>query len=321
MGFVVRLFGKMEVCNRDCASPLILDSQGKALLGYLILQRRSVTRDQLIEALWRAQSSRTVQHRLNTALWRLRRSLANHPQIVLHTKQICSVAIEPAAEGAVDVLDFERLTRVVLRRPSGAPAVLEQADITDLEQALSLYRGELLDEFYDEWVLAERRRYHDLYLACLTTLSRHYRCAGLYQRAAQLCEARLESDPLCEEAHLGLIEIYWAEGQRSSALRQYRLCCELLKNELGVQPNAPMRHFVQRIVRNVDPPLPTLGSSESSSVMAEYHAMRIALEQLGHGLKEMSEAYARLAGMVNPSMSELTAAPLHRSLFDSNIKP
>lgn len=46
----------------------------------------------------------------------------------------------------------------------------------------------------------------------------------------------VEVDPLNEEAHCALMRLYASGGQREAALRQYRLCEEYLRRELGLDP-------------------------------------------------------------------------------------
>ena len=49
---------------------------------------------------------------------------------------------------------------------------------------------------------------------------------------------RLDVDPLDEGAHVRLMELLSAAGDRSGALRQYRACVATLERELGVAPLA-----------------------------------------------------------------------------------
>jgi DNA-binding SARP family transcriptional activator len=46
----------------------------------------------------------------------------------------------------------------------------------------------------------------------------------------------LERDPLREEAHAALIEVYGRTGSRSQVSRQYRRVRSILARELGVNP-------------------------------------------------------------------------------------
>jgi DNA-binding SARP family transcriptional activator len=306
MGLTITLFGKMELRDTTHHPPPQLDARGKALLAYLLLQQRPTTRDELLEALWQDDSSHGAHHRLNTSLWRLRRALSDHPEIVLQSRSTCSCALSPESEVSVDTLDFERLTRPIFSRSNRAPETLAQFELDALERAVALYRGELLDEIFSEWVLPARRRYQNTYLTCLAMLSRHYRHSGLCQRAIELCEARLNRDPVCEEAHLELMEIYWSEGRRTCALQQYRDCCDVLERELGVKPNNAVRRLAQQLTRVADPD-GAMEELQPSSLACDPRAIQVALDRLGRGLKEMSEAYASLRKTLGTCPSDLTA--------------
>ena len=47
-------------------------------------------------------------------------------------------------------------------------------------------------------------------------------------------------EPLRESAHRALVRIHLAAGNAVEALRQYDLCCRLLRDQLGVEPTQQM---------------------------------------------------------------------------------
>jgi LuxR family maltose regulon positive regulatory protein len=46
----------------------------------------------------------------------------------------------------------------------------------------------------------------------------------------------LAHDPCREEAHATLMRCFARLNQRTQALRQFELCCSLLRRDLGVEP-------------------------------------------------------------------------------------
>jgi len=103
-------------------------------------------------------------------------------------------------------------------------------------QAIDLYRGDLLTDCYDDWCLVERERLRRLYLQALDSLMAFHVKRNELAEAIDVAARILESDPLREEVHRDLIELYVESGQRAAALRQYRLCEQTLKRELGIEP-------------------------------------------------------------------------------------
>ena len=128
-----------------------------ALLAYLALNPSGThAREQLAELLWPEGDPTAIRNRLNQAVSSLRRQLhppesasmvllADHRSIGLNRE-----AIE------TDVEEFLRSLRA-------ADRARERTDkIRFLRRAVTLYRGELLNGYYEEWVLAERLHYSDL---------------------------------------------------------------------------------------------------------------------------------------------------------------
>ncbi len=62
---------------------------------------------------------------------------------------------------------------------------------------------------------------------------------------------RLALDPACEPAHRKLMELLASGGRRSDALRQYQICVDALKRELGADPSQETKAAYSAIL-NVD---------------------------------------------------------------------
>jgi hypothetical protein len=55
-------------------------------------------------------------------------------------------------------------------------------------------------------------------------------------------------EPFDEGVHRTLMRLYAESGRRSSALRQYEVCVELLSRELGVEPEPETRDLYRRLI-------------------------------------------------------------------------
>jgi tetratricopeptide (TPR) repeat protein len=105
-----------------------------------------------------------------------------------------------------------------------------------LEQAVRLYRGDLLGGQCDEWALIEAERLRALYLEALQNLVSGYKTAGDYQAALRHALLLTSYDPLREDAHREVMRLQFMLGQRNAALQQYRLVRKLLHEELRQEP-------------------------------------------------------------------------------------
>ena len=56
------------------------------------------------------------------------------------------------------------------------------------------------------------------------------------QRGIHVAMRLLTRDPLQEGVHWALMRHYLEQGRRRSALEQYRACREVLRKELGIEP-------------------------------------------------------------------------------------
>jgi DNA-binding SARP family transcriptional activator len=93
----------------------------------------------------------------------------------------------------------------------------------------------------------ERERFRQLRLHALESLCESLAAAGEYGAAVDAGMACIAAEPLRESAHRALIGVHIAAGNRNEALREYRLYCALMRNELGLRPSARM----ERVARSL----------------------------------------------------------------------
>lgn len=233
----ISLFGCVRILNGGPENEIRLPHKICALLSYLLLERhRTHSRDALAGLFWGEQSQSRARDCLNTALWRLR--LALEPEGVptgtyllgSHSEE---VGFNPLSSYWLDVAEFEDRAGKVLSTPM---ETAQQSEIDMGEESLALYTGDLLEGYYDDWALYERERLRAVYIDCLVYLLK-YRCShGEYDKGIIAAQKILRLDPLREEVHRELMEIYALNGQPQAALQQYKTCCRFLKEELDIPP-------------------------------------------------------------------------------------
>jgi LuxR family maltose regulon positive regulatory protein len=130
---------------------------------------------------------------------------------------------------------------------AGQAAIPEEASGL-LEEALALYRGDYLEGIYADWSLLERERLRGRYLAALEALAGLYADRRKLQRAVELYQRLLAEDPYQEVAHRGLMRCYYRLGDRAAAVRQYQICAELLREELGLSPTPETEALYLQII-------------------------------------------------------------------------
>ncbi|MCZ7546443.1 MAG: bacterial transcriptional activator domain-containing protein [Anaerolineae bacterium] len=130
--------------------------------------------------------------------------------------------LDPQAPVWLDVEAFERY--------------LADDERSSLEQAVALYRGDLLEGLDDGWTIQDRYRCQRLFAEALARLAVLHEAAGDHQAALDTAQRLIEYDPLREDAHRAAMRACCRLGRRNAALEQYRRCRDVIAAELGVEP-------------------------------------------------------------------------------------
>jgi adenylate cyclase len=267
----ISLFGGFSV---RCGTEQRIELSGRkdcALLGYLAVSPGvPCSREKLATLLWGDSGDRQARASLKQALLRLRRSfsLASSMPLIAN-RQV--VSLDPDGV-AVDVAMFERL--------------LGDWSLEALEQAIALYRGELLDGIYirnaafEDWLLVERQRLRGLAVEAATRLMARSVEAGRPQSAANAARRLLSLEPLHEGACRLLMQVHVDRGERAQALKLFEGLRDGLRQELDVAPEPDTVQLYQAIrerrngegARNGEPPPSAHGGATAGVTLREARA-------------------------------------------------
>jgi DNA-binding SARP family transcriptional activator len=106
-----------------------------------------------------------------------------------------------------------------------------------VRQAAQLYKGDLLEGWYQDWCWFERERFQNMYLTLLDKLASYCEAHSDYEAGLDYGTRILQYDRARERTHQQLIRLYMLSGDRASALRQFERCATALQDELGVEPS------------------------------------------------------------------------------------
>jgi DNA-binding SARP family transcriptional activator len=227
----IRLFGQLQVQRDD----QVLDGwnarKGQELLAYLLLHReRPHTRQALADLLWPESTAEQSMKYLRHTLWQLQTVLEHRFQATDPE----SLRLNLKAGLWLDVMEFEQAYARV-QGISGEEWDGQRAQI--VQEALNLYRGDLLEGWYQDWCLFERERLQHMYLSMLEKLMAYCEAHGQYEVGLECGTCALRYDVAHERIHRRLMRLYYLAGDRTAALRQYERCVTLLREELGVEPS------------------------------------------------------------------------------------
>jgi DNA-binding SARP family transcriptional activator len=83
----------------------------------------------------------------------------------------------------------------------------------------------------------------------LTMLAKSHCSQGQAASAIPYAQRSVVLDPLGEASHGQLMQIYRQVGEHNAALKQYQICEQILRNELGVDPK-PQTRVIYRQIRS-----------------------------------------------------------------------
>src|SRR5262245_25374370 len=230
------LLGGFEARTDSGLSLAISRTKAQMLLAYLAMHpRQTHLRDKLATLLWDDAPAEQARLSLRQTLFIIRQALPFDPTLV----EGDGVAFAADAV-TVDVSEFEQ--------------VAGSHDPAELERATALYRGDLLEGIspgsaqFEEWLRAERERLHELALEAFAKLLAHQMKLDATEPAIQTALRLLILDPLQEVTHRALIRLYARQGRRAAALHQYQVCVDVLRRELGLEPEEATRELYQTIL-------------------------------------------------------------------------
>ncbi|MBN1246982.1 MAG: tetratricopeptide repeat protein [Anaerolineae bacterium] len=247
-GLQLKLLGPPQVRLDGVPMTALAYRKSLGLLVYLMVTAKPHTREALAGLLWGEATGANALAGLRKSLNDLRRRVAPYLAITrLH------VAFNPSLPYWLDVEIFEQRVneaRAMLAR-DGA---LTDESATRLAGGVELYEGDFLEGFYvhqapafEEWVLLTQERLRLSVLRALHVLAAHCARLAAYGQSIAYTRRLLAMAPEQEEAHRQLMSLLALSGRRGSALHQYRICCRVLANELGVAPAEETTDLYERI--------------------------------------------------------------------------
>jgi DNA-binding SARP family transcriptional activator len=244
------MFGRLHCTAGDREISGLEARKVQELLIHLLLHRtHPTTREALATLLWGERNDAQARKYLRQALWQLQRALdaACHPLTPLLRADADWIEFDPALAIWLDVEQFERAYTATQRVDGGA---LSAAQAELLCQAVQLYQGDLLEGWYQDWCIAERERFQQMYLAMLDKLIACAEQHGDHALGIYYGELSLRCDPARERTHRRLMRLHCIAGNRTAALRQYESCVDMLRRELGVEPAKSTHALYEQICRD-----------------------------------------------------------------------
>ncbi len=236
-----------------------------------------MTRDKVMGLLWSDCDEASARHLLSDSLYVLRKALGD--DAVLGSGEFLRLNPELVR---CDVWSFE-----------------EALARGDPEVAVEFYAGPLLDGFYlggegefEHWVETERQRLAEGYAKALESLAERAEAESDHPGAVEWWRRLVAYDPFNSRVALRLMQAMAESGDRANAVQYAREHARLLRDELGMEPDANMAAFAERLRREPAPVTesvvePRTSEHPGAEVSAGAISETVRPEETGGGLERL----------------------------------
>ena len=210
-----------EFALKDGDHSFAVPHMAERVLTYLALVGRPVARYRLAGTLWPEGGEQSSSKSLRTALWRLR-GVADGLVEIDHDR----IRLDPNV--SVDLACLVELGHALIADP--CPEALTRVP-------LLVNHAELLPDWDEVWVAADRERYRLIRMAALESAAEALLADGRHGGAQLAAAAVVAAEPLRESSRRIMMQIHLSQGNSVEAIREFRRYRDLLQEEFGVGPS------------------------------------------------------------------------------------
>ncbi len=237
--FSVNMLGELSFYYGGEAFSLNCNYTSKVMQLFLILIRageEGVSKDQILESLYRNDDIQDTKNAFRILVFRLRRLLEDtilpEGQYVKMKKGVYWLGGNLNIQ--IDAKEFEKSAQLALEEND------KEEKLIRLKKACGWYLGEFLPVMVEEkWVLLERTRYKNIYFSCLKQCCEIMQEKKDYEELLYLCEKAVKLYPF-EEWQLVQIDCLLALHRYKEALQVYEDAASMIFDESGFCPSEKM---------------------------------------------------------------------------------
>jgi WD40 repeat protein/class 3 adenylate cyclase len=236
----IRLLGQFDI-RLDGKRVLLPSRPGQSLLAYLVLSAGIPHRREILAGiLWPDFSDDNARKNLRHELWRIRKSISTQqstPVDYLLAEEF-TIAFNRQADYWLDAAQIERT----------------EPNLQSLTSNLSLYQGELLPGFYEDWVVLERERIQSVFDSKMEQLVAQLIAAERWTAVQEQAERWLSLGNTLEPAYRALMLAHGVRGDMARVSSIYQRCMEELDEQFGLEPSAETRALYDGLLKGTQMP-------------------------------------------------------------------
>lgn len=299
----ISLLGRTEVSGPSGISAEFATRRGLELFAFLVLEAgRLFDRGRLAGQFWGHLPEDRARRALNTEVWRLvaaLRAVGMDTESAL-PRSTAHIGYMAQPDHTTDVSTLDAAMAVVR---ATSPQTATAQEIARVNEGVAVYRGDLLETVWSDWCLLWRENLRARHSEALEFLLEAAMVRQDWATGLRHAKALLALDPLLEHVHRAVMRCHFHNGDRPLAMRQYALCEQILRKELGVAPMDETRRIQETILAVPGPrpaPGPVAGFAEAPRrrsdatrspaqkvdlALANINTARIWLEEAGEDLR------------------------------------
>lgn len=230
----VLLFNGLKIYRRTKdREPIKLRSPKTEELFALLVSKGTVSRDEIIDTLWSGLEPEKAWKNLNSTLYYIRKAIgsscitASRNEIGIKESHIYC-----------DLYEFDRLLKQIRQ---GSERHLQW-----FSQAETLYTGALLQGKAYDWASGKTRRLEQDFIGMLELAARFHLEQNQLHQSLYYFEELIKLDPLREDIHHEIIQLYIELGRINEAYQWYEQLEETLLQELGTTPDPLLKALIMK---------------------------------------------------------------------------
>lgn len=249
MRVYIRVLGTLNLQRGTTVVPAAAfpGGQGRLAFTYLAAHRRPVARDELAEAIWQDSPPDGWPRHLAAIVSKLRAVLG---QVGLGGDDVLA-----AAFGTYELrlpADVEVDLHAAAAHLESAEAAIRAGDrdraLGAADTAANLARRPLIPAEQGGWLDRQRASLKQTLVRAIEIEIDVLSQRGDLPEALRLAEEAVDLEPFRESAHVHLMHVHLAAGNRAEGLRAYDRCRKLLAAELGVDPSSQTKATYRQLL-------------------------------------------------------------------------
>ncbi|MGG1662358.1 response regulator [Brevibacillus sp. NRS-1366] len=235
----VQLFNGLKIYwkGHEKQSIKLRSPKTEELFAYLIY-KGTVSREEIVDTLWRELEHEKALKNLNSTLYYIRKAIGTSEVGECIQAGRNEIRIDKSIVYC-DLYEFEQVTKQFRLQPDKSADLLERVE--------ALYTGPFLNGKAYEWASEKSRRLEQEYISLLEVAARSHLKQNQLHKSLHYFREIVKVDGLREDIYHEIILLYIKLGRKNDAFRQYRLLEETLQHELGTRPDPHIQSIMMSL--------------------------------------------------------------------------